>query len=689
MATVYWPGTTTYPGTTQYPGQAINPFHILEVSFDDISVKAPTWTNVSTRLLSWRTGGGRASELEEMDARTASYVLDDRDRQLDPTHTGSTYYPNVVPNRRIRHRVQIASSSTTFDVFAGYIDRWGPTWPEGQEWSNAEVHIEATDGSKILANYHLPAANPDVDEYSEVLDASDPTLYYRLGDPRGTRLVPHKRRIRWKKVKKGKRKGEWRYKTKRWKTRETRAAVEGDAGSAGSYKNTPALGQPGAIAGDEDTAVAFRESQNEYAKVVLEQTASLSGGGSVTGASDLTDRNRLTMACWIKVTSVRGARQAILAGPGLSGGGSPVFYLHITPTDRWGSWLLFKDATLSQATGPAVSEQLWHHVAATWDGTVHRLYLDGAQVASDTPAAGKEVRPGGTLTDDKPFFQIGRTTESGLTESLNATVDEVVFYERALSAARIQAHYDAAFLGFAASSTGVRISNILAFVDEWQEWRISAGTRTMPKARYAGFGAADLVEEAVDCEATNAIFFFDKKGRPTFLPENYRSFAPYNASLYTFGNGGGETPYEGLNVDDADAFLYNDVRISRDVGDGEDDDGETATATDATSISRFGRRTYSDEAPSTSTTDINAIAAAFLARYKDPMIRLSQFELNSLDTSAAAALLTLDLGDSVRVKFQPVGGGSPLDQTSYVERVELSQAEKGAPIMGTFGISPR
>ncbi|MBW7988904.1 MAG: LamG domain-containing protein [Planctomycetes bacterium] len=71
-----------------------------------------------------------------------------------------------------------------------------------------------------------------------------------------------------------------------------------------------------------------------------------------------------------------------------------------------------------------LTEDLWHHVAGTWDGATQRLYIDGLEIASQVP--------GGVL---------GNTSSVEMSsggEPFNGMLDEVRIYNRALTQNEIQ-----------------------------------------------------------------------------------------------------------------------------------------------------------------------------------------------------------------------------------------------------------
>ena len=81
----------------------------------------------------------------------------------------------------------------------------------------------------------------------------------------------------------------------------------------------------------------------------------------------------------------------------------------------------------------AVTLQLFHHVVATFDGTVSKLYLDG--VAKE----GAEPVPGSLPALDFPL-RVGQQSSNNYGPFLGV-IDELAIYKEALSASTIEEHY--------------------------------------------------------------------------------------------------------------------------------------------------------------------------------------------------------------------------------------------------------
>jgi hypothetical protein len=84
----------------------------------------------------------------------------------------------------------------------------------------------------------------------------------------------------------------------------------------------------------------------------------------------------------------------------------------------------------TELTGTAnTALNAWTHLAATYDGTTQRLYVNGVQVASKAVS--------GALTTSNGALRIGGNSVWG--EYFAGLIDEVRIYNKALTAAQIQA----------------------------------------------------------------------------------------------------------------------------------------------------------------------------------------------------------------------------------------------------------
>lgn len=92
-----------------------------------------------------------------------------------------------------------------------------------------------------------------------------------------------------------------------------------------------------------------------------------------------------------------------------------------------------RTSTIHAAVAPAsLSANQWHHVVATWDGTLVHLYCDGVEVDTDLPGATPNAGTGA--------FAIGKAPGGGL---FVGTEDEIAIYDTVLSPERVAAHYAA------------------------------------------------------------------------------------------------------------------------------------------------------------------------------------------------------------------------------------------------------
>ena len=106
----------------------------------------------------------------------------------------------------------------------------------------------------------------------------------------------------------------------------------------------------------------------------------------------------------------------------------------------------------------------------------------------------------------------------------------------------------------------------------------------------------------------------------------------------------------------------------------------TQTASDATSQARYFKRSQSlGDVPVTTDADASTIATALLAKYKDPFYMVTSLKPKMADQQTAETVYSLDLCDRIEILWTPPGGGSRIDQTVFIQKIEHSGNPNGPP----------
>ncbi|NNM27993.1 MAG: c-type cytochrome, partial [Akkermansiaceae bacterium] len=166
----------------------------------------------------------------------------------------------------------------------------------------------------------------------------------------------------------------------------------------------------------------------ETVRVAEPQAQPIHPGSYVHVAKGLPDARRLTgltLEGWIRPFSLRGWQGVITQHDYPDRCGIGLFLHEGRIAFMTGAGGAHDAASLHQ-TGPGlVKVQRWHHVAATWDGKVKRIYVDG-KPAAEFPFAGV-VRPGRTA------LRIGAYgSEGAATNFYNGDLAMCAVHERAL-----------------------------------------------------------------------------------------------------------------------------------------------------------------------------------------------------------------------------------------------------------------
>ncbi len=151
--------------------------------------------------------------------------------------------------------------------------------------------------------------------------------------------------------------------------------------------------------------------------------------------------NPRTLAAWIKTSA---STQMTIVGYG-NNTSSQMF--NILTLSNTGKIIVSNWGGLTALSDTAINDGAWHFVAATYDGTTVRIYIDGILEVTDSSL---------TFNTINAFSKIGVRID-GTTEFYNGIIDEVRIYNRALSADEVLANYQAGQIIITSSPSGAEV----------------------------------------------------------------------------------------------------------------------------------------------------------------------------------------------------------------------------------------
>ena len=138
-----------------------------------------------------------------------------------------------------------------------------------------------------------------------------------------------------------------------------------------------------------------------------------------------------TIEAWAYPTGGQGTFRSIVTSRDYAPGAAKGYVLYAASDNTGGCG---RARAANVVYGPSIVLNQWTHLVGTYDGTTLRLYVNGALVSSNTVTY--------TPNTTRPLRVAAGRTESSAQYLLPGRVDEVAVYGSALSAARVQAHYD-------------------------------------------------------------------------------------------------------------------------------------------------------------------------------------------------------------------------------------------------------
>jgi hypothetical protein len=326
----------------------------------------------------------------------------------------------------------------------------------------------------------------------------------------------------------------------------------------------------------------------------------------------------------------------------------------------------------------ALANNTWYHVVGEADGANLLIFINGVQEATATAGTGSFRAT--NLTTGLPMSIRGVT---GVTDVL---FDETCCYLGvALPVARALAHYQAgASLGFRGGDLGglshIRAGQVLDAVTNDAPRNIRVGARSLLPTYQHGQDPLGELKKCALVEMPNGTVFIAKDGTVTLLDAAHRTVSPWNTAQIAFKDDTTGVYYEDLVVDFSDSFLVNEWNASV-AG------GTLVTSSDAASISKYGKRSQTlSDLPLAGAVGPSTITAALLTKYKDPLMRAQQIEVNCSDFDGADQVFGLELCDRVTVQ-RTIPGGGTLSLTAFIQKIDVTGSNDQTPWHVTLGLS--
>jgi hypothetical protein len=162
----------------------------------------------------------------------------------------------------------------------------------------------------------------------------------------------------------------------------------------------------------------------------------------------------VSVEAWVNSSAVD--RDSYILAQGASGGVAASYALY-TGLDRGLRFYVFDGTTYIESpdAGTGIWDGNWHHVVGTYDGANVRLYVDGVEIGGGTPT---NLLINYSLPDSSDFFIGTYNAKTNTNFDFNGLIDEPSVYNRALSAAEVQALFDADSTGKLAAAVGVYVN---------------------------------------------------------------------------------------------------------------------------------------------------------------------------------------------------------------------------------------
>lgn len=219
-----------------------------------------------------------------------------------------------------------------------------------------------------------------------------------------------------------------------------------------------------------------------------------------------------------------------------------------------------------------------------------------------------------------------------------------------------------------AQASGARISAILDRSEiAWPAARraIDTGNATLQADAIGGTANPEPVNalsylQKVD-EAEQGALFIGATGSLVFRERS----ALQLLSATKFADDGSGIPYTSISASYGSEELRNRITVTV-------LNGGTATAVNAASVTDYGAIDYAiRDSLLADAGQAQSLADELVARYAEPRLRIEGLDviLNDLTSDQVSEIVSLELGDLVRIVYTPSGIGDPIDQFAQLDEI--------------------
>lgn len=444
------------------------------------------WTNVGQfngpdgiqrmRVLGRSSSAGRQQGQDNVDTSRATYTMDNLDGAFIPSNTASPYYPNVKLDVIFQ---EFQSWNGAYAVFTGFVDDIAI---RSDVFGNPIAVLSCSDASKHLNLDVLESSVWKMEVRKDVsanITAGNNTAWIRLNDPNSSEV----------------------------------ASDYGGLGFDGNYQGGPILGQVSIIPGDTDTCMDVAHSADQRAnlpyKYLLTQFPS-------------------TIETVVRCFPNRAEAKYLWAaesGPGFTAAQLIECRIdNVTGTVIAQAGTNYPTRTKVISTLP-VDDGITHHVLVRLEASdTITIWIDGTNstvpLLTTTFGFPDDLSTGYSIanTPASTYGDFGLNAGTGTDNQGNEIVGGIqstVFYDGLLmSPARIQAHAQAAIVGWGTVTSGSRVDQVLDMIG-WPsaDRAVDAGVGTIGNLIAGGTPLAYLQLVA---ETEGGRFFISPEGYPSF-----------------------------------------------------------------------------------------------------------------------------------------------------------------------------